>query len=341
MTKENKKQYDVIIAGASFAGLSVASKVRNGQSLLIDTKPIGVGIKSACGTILDTASQLGLDDCVSQTHKKIVLHIGRGELIYHLNPPFCVIDEEKFCRQLFAKGQAEFIQASIQDFDGTLLKTDQGNFQSDIFVDASGPNSVLTKNKCQHLSFGLETTVDYQAEGLHFWYEPKVLPRGIFWIFPQGDTSRVGVGSYVGKTNLVPELSEFLARFNLKKSKLRGGYFPHRIEKPISEDIFLVGDAAGQCLPITGEGIRPAIFFGQKLGEIIDSILEGKITRAEGLDSYRDFVLQGRQFKYEALFRGQKLLTNIPQPLFHFLAWIVHKRPFNSFVLSKYLRILK
>lgn len=290
---------------------------------------------------MDTIRQLGLSNCVFQAHKKIILHTGQAEFTYHLNSPFCVIDEEKFCHQFFEKGKAEFIQATVQDFDGTFLKTNQGNFQSNIFVDASGPNSVLTKNKGRHLSFGLETIVDYQEEGLHFWYEPKIFPQGIFWIFPQGNTSRVGIGSFIGKTNLLPELSEFLARFNLKKGDLHGGYFSHRIREPISGNIFLAGDAAGQCLPITGEGIRPATFFGQKLGEIINSILEGEMTHKEGLDSYRDFVLEGRQFKYETLFWGQKLLASVPQTLFNFLAWIVHKRPINNFVLNKYLRILK
>ena len=44
------KEYDVIIAGASFAGLAVASRITRGKVLLIDRKEIGAYQVSTCGT---------------------------------------------------------------------------------------------------------------------------------------------------------------------------------------------------------------------------------------------------------------------------------------------------
>ena len=41
------EKYDVIIAGASFAGLAVASKIKNKRVLLIDKKEIGTHVRSA------------------------------------------------------------------------------------------------------------------------------------------------------------------------------------------------------------------------------------------------------------------------------------------------------
>ncbi|NIW91899.1 MAG: hypothetical protein GWN20_03100 [Phycisphaerae bacterium] len=45
------EDYDVIIAGASFAGLAVANQLSGHKVLLIDRKPNGAGQTSACGTI--------------------------------------------------------------------------------------------------------------------------------------------------------------------------------------------------------------------------------------------------------------------------------------------------
>lgn len=327
-------KYDVIITGSSFAGLAVASRIKSGKVLLISPEEVGENCKSACGTILEMIEDLGFEKAVLQVHQKIILHLSRSNLVYFLKKPFCVVDSYKLLRGLSKMGKAEKLKARAEDFDGKVVKTDKGNFQARIFVDASGPKSG------NHLSFGLETIVEYQEEGLHFWYEPKIFPKGIFWLFPQGKTSRFGVGSYQGKTNLRPYLDEFLARFGLKADKLHGGYFPHRLRKPVEGEIFRIGDAAGQCLPITGEGIRPAIVFGQKCGEVIENIFLGKITLKQGLSKYQDFVLK-RKFFYEIMYWIQEFLISLPENLFYPLSWLVSKKPITSFVLNRYLRIVE
>ncbi|MFV1917015.1 MAG: hypothetical protein ACC618_00795 [Patescibacteria group bacterium] len=337
---KSKRNYDVIIVGASFAGLAVASKIKTGRVLLIDAKPIGEGVKSACGTLRETFSRLGFADCILQAHNKMVIHTALSDFTYHLKSPFCVIDGDKFCHRLFEAGKTEFVRAKVLGFDGKAVKTTKGSFRAEIFVDASGPNSVLGKSKSRYLSSGLETIVDYKEKGLHLWYEPKIFPKGVFWLFPQGKTSRAGVASYVGERNLLPELSGFLKRFKLKPKSLHGGYFPYRIRDPVLGRVFLVGDAAGQCFPITGEGIRPSLFFGQKLGEIINLILDKKVTHQEGLELYGDFVLKGRKYKYELMYLGQKFITNVPQTLVSAGVFLASKRLIADFFLDKYLNIL-
>lgn len=337
------KNYDVVIVGASFAGLAVASRIKSGKVLLISPEKVGENCKSACGTIFYMVENLGFKQAVLQVHKKIILHTKKGILEYFLKEPFCVIDPEKFSQGLFRLGKAEKVEAQVEGFDGEVLKTNKGNFAGRIFVDASGPQSILSakqvKNPRGYLSFGVETILPYKEESLHFWYEPKIFPRGIFWLFPQGETCGFGVGSYQGEAKLKPYLEKFLARFGLKIGNIRGGYFPHRLRKPVLGKIFRVGDAAGQCLAITGEGIRPALFFGQKCGEIIENIFLGKITFKQGLRQYRDFVLK-RKPVYEMMYRMQNFLITIPEGLFYPLAWLVSKRPVTSFVLKSYLRIL-
>ncbi len=338
-------KYDVIIAGGSFAGLSVASKIKSGKVLIIDQKEPGKGIKSACGTLLYLVKEMGLEKAVMQKHSKMTLHTTFNKLDYFMETPFCVIDPGILAKKLLAKSKAEFLRARITGFDRKkkIIKTDKGDFYGEIFVDASGPERVLVEKEKkfnEHLSFGIETILPYQTEDLHFWYEPKIFKNGIFWLFPQGKNSRFGVASYHGETNLKLHLNNFVKRFGLKTAALHGGYFPHDLLSPIDENIFIVGDAAGHCLPLTGEGIRPALIYGQSVGDTIEKILSKKISLIEGLNQYEKLVLSGKKY-YQVLDFFQEFFIRLPEIIFFPFAWIVSKKPVTSFVLKKYLKISK
>jgi hypothetical protein len=41
--------------------------------------------------------------------------------------------------------------------------------------------------------------------------------------------------------------------FDLAPTDYHGGYFPYRLQAPIADSVFRVGDAAGQCMPLTGK----------------------------------------------------------------------------------------
>jgi 2-polyprenyl-6-methoxyphenol hydroxylase-like FAD-dependent oxidoreductase len=71
------KKYDVVIAGASFAGLAVANQLKDYRVLLVDRKPVGRGQTSACGTILQVLEYWDVQDAVLQKHDKILLHTAR------------------------------------------------------------------------------------------------------------------------------------------------------------------------------------------------------------------------------------------------------------------------
>lgn len=75
--------------------------------------------------------------------------------------------------------------------------------------------------------------------------------------------------------------------------------------------MFVVGDAAGQCLPVTGEGIRPALYFGTLAGQIVQRVLEGKLTLDQGLSRYRRAVLLRRR-AYRALELVQRWILTAP-----------------------------
>jgi len=62
----------------------------------------------------------------------------------------------------------------------------------------------------------------------------------------------------------------------------------------VQDGLFLVGDAAGQCLPLTGEGIRPALVFGQAAGRLAREVVEGRLALEDALVAYRSLVVARR-----------------------------------------------
>jgi hypothetical protein len=209
--------YDAIIAGASFAGLAVAAQLRGKRVLLLDRKPIGTGQTSACGTLVCTLRALGLEDAILQVHDRLVVHTPGHTFVYPVAEPFCTFDYALLCRLLREQGDADFVLAAAQDLAGDQVQTSQGVFRGDLIVDASGWRAVLGNHlrpdlvRRDRLNFGLETTVAYRDEGLHFWYDPQeLLPMGVTWAFPIGELSRIGIGSYQGETRLGSRLDRFL-----------------------------------------------------------------------------------------------------------------------------------
>ncbi len=90
--------------------------------------------------------------------------------------------------------------------------------------------------------------------------------------------------------------------------------------------MFAVGDAAGQCLPLTAEGIRPALYFGSECGRIVQRVLDGEITLDAGLETYRRLVDRYRG-AYRLLRCVQWLAAHAPTRWFAALPALAAHRP--------------
>lgn len=314
--REVNMDYDCLIVGGSFAGLAAAAQIKRGRVLLIDKKEPGTFQRSACGTLLPTIEELGLEDSILQVFKTIIVHIDSRKVVFNLPYPFCTIDYKEFCQTLLKRSRAEFIKATAWGLKGNKVITDRGEFGSKYIIDASGWKAILASSlrkefvRKEDLSFGMETVLDYSDDGLHFWWN-GFADKGVTWLFPCNGKARLGIGSYIGQTRLKEGLKDFLKQFDLELDGLHGGFFPHRLREPTVENIFLAGDSAGQCMPFTGEGIRLALHFGQECGTIVQKIIDGEIDLRQGLAHYRAFVM-GHKGAFEAMLKGQRFLTSIP-----------------------------
>jgi len=335
-------EYDAIIVGGSFAGLAVASQLR-GNILLIDNKEIGARQTSTCGTVLSVPEKLNCLDSVLQVYNTGFIHTSSKTVEYDLPYPFCAFDYQKFYQTLVKRVEVKTIKANVRGLMDGCVMTDEGSFRGICIIDASGWKAVLASSlesdfvHRSKMSSGIETTVNYQGEGLHFWVDPQLIKQGIGWLSPCGSQSRIGVGSYVGDTNLWPKLASFLSGFRLQLAEVHGGFFPWRMRSPTVGRLFLVGDAAGQCEPLTGFGIRPAIYFGLRCAAIVQRVIDREISLEEGLQHYNELV---RSYHgYYTLLEGlQKGLLSLPNSWLTQLLVLLSHRPVCHFLLRRHQR---
>lgn len=330
--------YDVIIAGASFAGLAAARRLR-GRILLIDRVPIGEGVTSACAAPVRIVEMMGAVDAIQQEHNALVIHTPGRRVEWPLPEPFCTFDYRRFCVEAAgARHDVEFRLASVLGRDGDCVRTSAGAYRGRVLIDATGPRAALAGcGRPRVLAFGIESEVTRRTEpGLHFYFLPEIRD-GYAWAFPCGDATRFGVLSYRGRTKLLPALERFMARFDARPEGRHGGYLATGWRPGTVDGVFVAGDAAGHCLPFSGEGIRTAVLAGDRCGEVVQGVLDGRVSCAQAQAAYRAFLALDRG-RYRALLWANRLLLGMPRawlgPTSALLARSTIRGPFFRHYLS-------
>jgi flavin-dependent dehydrogenase len=336
--------YDVIIAGASFAGLAVALSLRGHRGALVDQAPLGDGVTSACAAPVSIVRAMRAEASVLQVHDRLVLHTPSTETIWPLPEPFCTFDYRQFCRAAFAASGVEFVHSHVFGRRGNTVQTAAGDLMGTFLVDATGWRAVLAGGPAstyvdrRWMPFGIEAEVAIAFDpGLHFYFLPEVRD-GYAWAFPCAGHVRFGVLSYRGRSNLGAALQTFMARFGAQPGSIHGGFLASGLRSTVVDGVFVVGDASGHCLPLTGEGIRTALLGGFRCGELLQRVLEGQLTVKEAEIQYRGFIEHSRQ-KFRALLWSNGALLALPLPVIGYVTkWLSRPRPQEMF-MQRYLSI--
>jgi len=293
--------YDAIIAGASFAGLTMATGIR-GKVLLIDRKGVGTLPTSACATFHSVLKVLGCESSLLKVLPKINWQTSYNSYVYKAYEPFCTFDYKEFCQCLLSRFEGEFLKAQVKGYKNGAVVTNKGTYSAPVIVDCTGWRATLASSAEKdfvdekNLCFGLETVLPYEDDKLSFIMDPNIIKKGYAWIFPIDKGSRVGLGCLAENSRtLAGKLRSFASSLNVEMgNNLNGGFIPINLRRAVVDNIFLVGDSAGQVFPLTVEGIRQSIYFGQKCASIVQEIIDGHLVLEEGLRAYQDFVNRHR-----------------------------------------------
>jgi menaquinone-9 beta-reductase len=334
---------DVLICGASFAGLTVARELAGtgARVLVVDRYEVGERQTSACGIPTAWLEAMGLMGAHRQTFGRLVVHTPFGTSTLELPWTFSTFDYPTLCRDLAAQGVFEFETAKVNGRTGDVVHTDRGDLSAPVVVDALGWRRVLGSGyqpPDAPLSRALEVHPWGVGDDMELWIDRKYVPAGYGWSFPAGEELRIGVGSFDPRFH-VKDTTVMLAE-DLEREPVRyqGNWIPHRLRAATDDGVFFVGDSAGHCLPLTAEGIRTAFYFGIAAGREIRAVVEGRQPIAAALAHYDDFN-ESHRGKFEAMLAAQKLVPRVPPRLLHPSIRAMSAKRFVDWSFGHYLEI--
>jgi menaquinone-9 beta-reductase len=344
--------YDVLICGASFAGLAVARELAGSGAgvAILDRYEIGERQTSACGVPTDWLRATGLMGAERQRFDSLVVHTPHGTTRLQLPWTFSTFDYRELCELLWRDCDATFETAKVNGRGGTAngngliaVETDRGTVSSPLVVDALGWRRILASGDGYQppdapLSRGLEVHPDGKSEDLEVWIDRRYVPAGYGWSFPARDELRIGVGSFDPRFH-VRDTTELLAE-DLGRDRVRyqGNWIPHKLRRATEGGVFFVGDSAGHCLPLTAEGIRTALYFGSALGRELRGVVEGKQSRDRAAVAYAAFH-DAHEWKFRWMLRVQKLIPRVPPRLLAKVVRVAGVKRFVDWSFNHYLKI--
>lgn len=286
-----KTDFDVIVVGAGPSGTAAAYQLaRFGyRVLMLDkvafprVKPCGGGITIKALDLLPYSAGSVIERATRDLRMGIKTYAGRREELFSGNAPICVFSvRAEFDRFNFEKTLQEGVEfqlageleAVAERSDHVALSFDGKRISSRFLIGADGANSTTRRllNAGRYFSrgFAIEGHVSYADLGV----EPTaefffgIVRNGYGWLFPKRTHVNVGIYTF---DNSVPLSKDQLRSYAIdrvgtdKVSDIVG--FPlgfgGRNYAPNRERIILVGDAAGFCEPLLGEGIHNALKSGQ------------------------------------------------------------------------------
>ena len=309
--------YDVLICGASFAGLAVARELAGSGArvLMIDRYEVGERQTSACGIPTEWLRAMALMGSHRQTFGELVVHTPHGTAVLDLPFTFSTFDYPELCELLFEQSDCDFETAKVDGRTGHVVHTDRGDLSAPLIVDALGWRRMLSQAEFppmeSPLSRGLEVHPGGSGRYMEIWVDRSYVPAGYGWSFPAGQELRIGVGSFDPRFHVKDSTVRLAGDVGSQAVRYQGNWIPHRLREAVEDGIFFAGDSAGQCLPLTAEGIRTALYFGLACGRELRSVVEGRRTREAALGRYAEFSRSHRR-KFEALLLAQRLVPRVP-----------------------------
>ena len=344
--------HDVLICGASFAGLAVARELAGSGAdvLILDRYQIGERQTSACGIPTEWMRKLGLMEAERQRFDTLVMHTPHGTSRYRLPWTFSTFDYRQLCLILWQDCDATFETAKVHGRapaaagGGEIgVETDRGVVSAPLVVDALGWRRMLASGDGYQppdapLSRGLEVHPGGKSEDLAIWIDRKYVPAGYGWSFPADDELRIGIGSFDPRFHVKDTTVRLTEDLGKEPNEYQGNWIPHKLRTATEGGVFFAGDSAGHCLPLSAEGIRTALYFGIALGGELRDVVEGRQSREQAAAKYAEFH-DTHEWKFRWMLRVQKLIPRVPPRILAPAIRLMASKRFVNWSFRHYLEI--
>jgi menaquinone-9 beta-reductase len=343
---------DVLICGASFAGLAVARELAGSGAdvLVVDRYAIGERQTSACAIPTPWLQPMGIRRAARQELACMSFHTPHGSARHRLPWSWTSFDYRTLCEELWEQCDARFEVAKVErrvrsegeDAGEITVLTDRGPVRAPLVVDALGWRRVLgpgtnVQPPEARISRGLEVHPHGGGVDLDVWIDRSLIPKGYAWSVPAAGEQRVGVGSYEPRDHVKAPTREIAERLGVPPVRYQGNWFPHKLRPAVEDGVFFVGDSAGHCFPLSGEGIRTAFYFGVACGRELRAVHAGERTCEQALRAYGAFSRRHAPAFAWAL-ALQRAVPALPPRLLTRLLALVGRRRICHRAFSWYLR---
>jgi flavin-dependent dehydrogenase len=344
-----ERDCDVLICGASFAGLAVARELAGSGArvLMIDRYELGERQTSACAMPTVWMQALGLMGSLRQSFDAMTVHTPYRSARWTLPWSFSTFDYRELCALLWEQAscpELELETATVTGRDGHTVVTDRGELRAPLIVDGLGWRRVLSNAQTiqppeARLSRGLEVHPAGTGEEMELWIDHRYIRAGYGWSFPARDELRVGIGSFWPAHHVKEPTVRLAHELGLHPDGYQGNWIPHQLRRAVEDDVFFAGDSAGHCLPLTAEGIRTALYFGLACGRELRAHAAPVEHRAQALARYGAFS-DSHERKYRWLLNVQRAVGQItPSRAMTQIVRAFESRRLTAWVFGHYLAI--
>ncbi len=323
------KNYDVIIIGAGFAGLSAADKIGGTdlKALLIDKKSNLEKNIHTTGIIVNEALN---EWDISKEHLKPVSKVNL------ISPSFDQVKIESVSYNFYLTATGKVLQEKLHKIEqnknieirlGTKIskikKVSSGfeienlNIKTKYLILADGAKTQLAKSlgffiKNKYLA-GHEYEYSLKdldlANEMSIFVHPKICKGYIGWVVPGVESIQVGLavnnGEKLSIENFLEHIKTIYPFKNLKPIGQRSGLIPigGTCKTVYLDGALVIGDAAGYVSPLTAGGIHTAMRYGSKGGLLIKSLSNPGLTKKEKKKLIYQYQNQLPKFYKKHLFK--------------------------------------
>lgn len=296
---EAVRPYDLVIVGASFAGLVAArtAAMRGLKVAVLDGKPeAGHRVATTGILVKEAAEEIDIPHTLTRRVHGVRLYAPSRRSIDLFAPGyfFLTTDTANVLRWLSAEamraGAKILYRARFEGAtrEGGLFRFHGINIAARYILGADGARSSVARAFKLGTNTKFLTGIEVEYEGLaeadprflHCFLDSTLAPGYLGWVAAGPSVTQAGLAVGPGHR---PDLKRFLAAtepiFGYSRARVverRSGRIPAGgLVHPWScEGVMLVGDAAGQVSPATGGGIKLAFELGRRSAQVIADHLQ-------------------------------------------------------------------